>query len=471
MSIINFLLVFVDTYNNSYISNQLRKMKDIRNILLVLAFICAGCGQEFGGDSAAFPDDRPDDPIASEPNDHLSTATPPTSPDLRGEEIDIYLIGADSEIFSDITESISNGLQDGFAYVNSKGGVFGAEIIYHFIRVSDFNEEMQNVYKDLLREEKPFLILLAAPVSQDFYDLINKNEVPVIHFGIGTSRLGDPEESENYLFWLTPLPDQQMAFVLHEIWKNWSEIRPHGTFNEVKVGYITWQEQYNYLTLTPQTRVFIQRNNYTLEFEAEIPISANTSVTNFLLDAVSSGVTVLYTDTITYGPAVLWNDIHSLGLSDFFVVSGTQWVMGDHVLEYIREPLDSDQIFFPMSTAWWMETDNPAIDRAIAISSSARRDQEELNIGYLLSLGAVDIVVHVLDEIIKENGTGDVSEKDVMHQLSQLDYVVMDGLFTVDYTGGNRSVKEVRLWSYSLGEGMVPFGSVRQVPLLPLVED
>lgn len=445
-------------------------MEKYRNLIILLIFICSGCVPVENGVGNLAPDELTETFSGEDSSTPFSTATPPAFPDLRGTTFDVYLLGADSDVFRDITESISLGLEDGFAFLNAQGGINGAQIAYHFVGVSDYGEGLEAAYADLL-DQDPFLILLAAPLTEDFYALVNKSEVPVLFYGFGTNRLQANEEGDDYLFWLTSLPDQQMAFSLREIWANWDEVRPPGNFNEMKVGYLTWQEDFNYLALTAESRVYIQRNSFSLDLEEEIPISVNTSATNFLLDAVYSGVTVLFTDTVSFGPAVLLNDITTLGLSDFFVVAGTQWILESNMNRYFRGHLVSDRIYFPLSTAWWTEEDNPAIERAILISTSSGRDSGDLGEGYLISLGAVDIVSTVLTRIIDENESGNIHADDVMDYLSVLNYDVMGGLFSVDYRNGNRTVEGIRLWQYSHDGSMTPVGELSEVPTMPLIEE
>jgi len=400
----------------------------------------------------------------------FSTATPPVFPDLRGEAFDIFFIGAMSAEYVDITESISQGLQDGFDYLNANGGIFGALINYHFLGVSDYGDELETIYLDLL-EEDPILIVLALPVSQDFFQMINNNGVPILFYGIGTSRLDSAELGEDYLFWLTPLPDQQMAFVLQEIWTNWENVRPPGNFNEMKVGYLTWSEKNAPFALTPEIQVFIQQHNFTLDVQGRIPITVNASATNFLLEAVSKGVTVIFTDMVTVGPSVLLNDVAGLGLTDFFVISGSEWMIGSYLDQYYRGNLTVDQVYVPISTAWWTDTENPAIVEAEKIRDSGSRDNETGgDYGYLLSLGAVDIVSFVLNGAVDAKQSGNIDAEDVMVQLSQLNYEVMGGLFRVDYRNGNRTVDQIRLWRYSSIAGMSPVGDVAAVPDLPMIE-
>jgi hypothetical protein len=447
-----------------------RLLKKFLLIVIVGILLFSGCTPAGDNDLDDSESSSTVEKSTLETGGQFSTATPPAFPDLRGESFEVFLIGAVSDEFFKITESISSGLQDGFSYLNSNGGVFGAEIKYHFIGVSDYEEELQQVFLDIL-EADPFIVLLAVPINEEFYSLVNESRVPALFYGFGTPRLESSEFAEDFLFWLTPLPDQQMAFVLHEIWGNWEIARPPGNFNEMKVGYLTWDDQYAHTALTPESQVFIQRNNFSLDLMGEIPMVVNASAANFLLDAVSLGVTVLYTDTVTFGPTVLLNDIQSLGLSDFFVVSGSAWMMGSYVLENVRGELNIDHVYIPLSTTWWSQDEHPAIIEAHQIRLSSGRQNGEADFGYLLSLGVVDMVAEILDLVIEENQTVEVSADDVMGYLSTFQYNVMNGLFFVDYHNGNRSINQIRLWQYSSGGDMQPVGSWSDVPRLPLVEE
>ena len=402
----------------------------------------------------------------------FATATPPPFPDLRGQTFDIYFIGGVSDTYIDLTKSIELGLEDGFAFLNAHGGVYGAQIELHFIGVLDYEEELEQAYKDLV-DLDPFLILLAVPVSQEFYELLNEEEIPVLFYGIGTPRLDVLEVDEDYLFWLTPFPDEQMVFIFNEIWMNWKDVRPPGNFNEMDIGYLSWEgDDFKNISLSPESQAYLQRHNYALVVEEWLPVSVNSSATNFLLESVHEGVTVIYTDTYTFGPAVLMNDLNSLGLSDFFVVAGNQWMLGGHVDQYLRFEERIGSLYMPLSIAWWSETENPAIVKAEQILAASGRTEAKQDFGYLLSLGVVDIIDNLLNMSVEEIESSAVKAEDIMENLSDFDYEVMDGLFSVDYRFGNRSVDQIRLWQYAMQEELMDsIGELSTVPDLQLIEE
>ena len=102
-------------------------------------------------------------------------------------------------------------------------------------------------------------------------------------------------------------------------------------------------------------------------------MSANTSTVNFLLQCITYGITVVYTDTFAFGPAVLQNDIHSLGLKDFFVVGGSIWAYDQVHAQYLLSPGEAENLVLPLPVTWWSETDAPSIGRAKQIAGQAGR--------------------------------------------------------------------------------------------------
>jgi len=195
--------------------------------------------------------------------------------------------------------------------------------------------------------------------------------------------------------------------------------------------------------------------------------SPHASTTNFILQCIPAGISVLYTDTISYGPMVLLNDIHSLGLNDFFVVSGSVWAYESGNMKYLIAPENVEKFYLPLPSKWWDEVDDPAIQTARQILVHAGRSESDPNLAYLLGLGAMDMIDHVVQEALRDQGGGVISVSDVYSQLAGLkDYPVLGGLFVADYAGGKRSPVMLRLWAVSAGSGWNPIGSFERIPEL-----
>lgn len=382
----------------------------------------------------------------------------------------VLLIGVDEQPFTAITSSIQSSVEDAINSINGNKEALGFEINYFYIATDKDPESIGQKFSEGIRKHRPLLVLMAAPIDDELQKEISRLRVPVLYFGLGASSILAEQPGDDYIFWLTPPPDVQFAFFLDQTWKNWEEMRPPGNMNEFKIGYLTWEEPPNKLALTPRLSDFYEQNRFGFIFEGSQANSANASVTNYLLQCITFGITVIYTDTFGYGPMVLLNDLYSLGLNDFFVVGGSVWSYEAGNTQYLLNPESAETIYLSLPVRWWTEESHPAIIRANQIFIDAERSAKEKNFAYLLGLGAVDIAFHVIHEV--HNKEMDLSPSRVFTELNELDeYLVLDGLFEINYSQGNQSPKNLRLWSINPGQGWVPVSEFELVPNLVADEE
>ena len=393
------------------------------------------------------------------------TPEPTTNSDQSRSPISILLMGIEEEPYTSITESIVFAVEDAVSSHNALDRISSAELELHYINVSASAVPYKTQYKNAIRNTEPVVVLLAAPIDEDFYQEIQSARIPVLYFGFGAAHLDPPNEGKDYLFWLTPYPDEQFAFFLEQSWNHWEQIRPPGTMNEFKIGYLTWEDPPFPIAITPGISQFYQNNQFEFMLETNLAMSPNSSAVNFLLQCITFGITVVYTDTFAFGPTVLQNDIHSLGLRDFFVVAGSIWAYDKADLQYMLSPDTAERMVLPLPVTWWSETDSPAIYRAKQIAEQGGRIAVNENLAYLLGLGAVDVTAHVIHEVLASAQDRQVSASDFYLELAGLEsYSVMDGLFELTYADGARSPTVLRLWSVSPDQSWVPISAPAAVP-------
>ena len=74
--------------------------------------------------------------------------------------------------------------------------------------------------------------------------------------------------------------------------------------------------------------------------------------------------------------------------------------------------------------------------------------------GYIQMAGAVALAQRVLENAILDVGFEALSPEAVARALNALvDYPVMSGLFTVDYSGGTRSLDQLHIWAAGVTPG------------------
>ena len=415
---------------------------------------------------------KPSEEISSSSEEKQQTPNLTTDLDLSGNSFSILFIGMKEEPYASINKSLSLAVEDAVSFINASGGILGAEIELYYVSFEGNEESLEEFFRESTRRFDPLVVLMAAPINDELSSVIQGARIPVLYFGLGGKALERPEISRDYIFWLTPLPDDQFAFFLDQAWRQWEGIRPPGNMNEFRIGYITWEEPPNDFAITPRIEAFYQRQNFDFVIEGRMKNSSNSSLTNFLLQSITSGMTVLYTDTFSYGPMVLLNDVYSLGLNDFFVLGGSVWSYDPSSAHYLISPEATHEFYLPLPTLWWSEKDQPAIIKANTIMDQSNRSGEEKNFAYLLGLASVDISAHVLRKAVTATNDGDITPSTIYAQLSILEtYPVLEGLYEIDYSNHNRSPKMMRLWMVSPGNRFIPVGDIESVPELIETED
>lgn len=392
---------------------------------------------------------------------------------LDGTSFKVLLLGTDDLPFQEVFRSLEAGVTDAAAYVNANGGVYGAELMIDVQRIQVGEDDLDEQILEIIFEEDPHLVLLAVPVSQSLYTKLNGQSVPVLYFGVGGSRLVSPTGGRDNLFWLTPLPDEQMAFVLEVLRSNWKSISPVTTYPEMISAYFSWEGELGQKAISPEMELFLDERAFQLAVKDVVGLSPNSNVANAIVASMPARVGVIYTDTFSFGPAVILNDLHSLGMGDFFVLAGSVWGFDGVNQENMFEFPFEGEMYVPRSVVWWSEEAHPAIQQANEVVVYSERDPEELNFGYLLAVGAVDLSVHVLKLGVSEEGDGAFLARDLYPLLDNLEaYPVLGGLFVVDYGEGNRAPSLLKLWRYEGGVGWSAVSDWETVPDLSLsIED
>jgi hypothetical protein len=99
-------------------------------------------------------------------------------------------------------------------------------------------------------------------------------------------------------------------------------------------------------------------------------------------------------------------------------------------------------LYITSGWSWWTE-ENVGVQFLATLGNGA----ESGDWGYIQMAGAVALAQRVLEEAILKEGFEDLSPEAVTSALNSLeDYPVMPGLYSVDYSGGNRSLEDLRAW-------------------------
>jgi hypothetical protein len=155
---------------------------------------------------------------------------------------------------------------------------------------------------------------------------------------------------------------------------------------------------------------------------------------------------VIYTNTHDFGPAIMLNDIHNLALRDFFIVGGNTWAFDASMLEYLYDQGFVEGLYIPSWYAWWTDEENLGIQMAEDILETNGRTDADKLAGRLLIQGGLDLACYAVKQAIIGKGNIELNGEDLKMALDEISgHEVMEGLFTVDFSGGNRSLTSLQI--------------------------
>lgn len=381
-------------------------------------------------ESTPIPDAEPTTEII------LTSTLDPNLPDLNGKTITIYLIGDHEEEFSSITQPFREGVEDYAAYINSHGGIFGAQLKLRFADTGGTPEGALTAYQRFERDAGEILLLiLYGSAESGLYEQVNEDKIPTLSLGL-ESHLLDEDYDNQYVFRLTPTYEEQAAFLLKFITGEWDSLMPSGEMDEIRVAYLSWDDLYGKSALTEGLKTYISSLGAFFVGEEVIRMPPNSTATTAIFNAQMNGATLLYINGHASAPATLLNDLNSLAIRNFFVVGANMWALDNSLFDNLADPEFAGGLFIPLPYAWWSDEDNPAIQLAREIAGA----EHVGSAGYLLGLGAVDLIQYALEQALLDVGYNALDAGKIYEVLTGLDhYQVMEGLFFVDYTEGKRS--------------------------------
>jgi branched-chain amino acid transport system substrate-binding protein len=87
--------------------------------------------------------------------------------------------------------------------------------------------------------------------------------------------------------------------------------------------------------------------------EEIIDLSPTADGTVAVLSAESAGANVLYTNTLTFGPATILNALAALGKQGQFLVGGNNWAMDVATFAFLSDPGLANGFIAPFPYQWW----------------------------------------------------------------------------------------------------------------------
>jgi len=360
-------------------------------------------------------------------------------PDLAGETIILHLIGDTEPPFTSITSPMRTAAVDYVKYLNENGGLFGASVELRFADTGGSDEGAVTAYERFANSDDPIWVIINyGGYEETLYDRVNEDRIPLLTFGLNPDLPNI--DAGGYVYRLTPTYDEQFAFFMEYVLKNWEKIKPGGAVDEIKVAYISWDNQYGRSALTESSRAFAESLGIEIVLEEYIQMSDVSSTTSAIFNAEVAGATVIYTNTHDFGPAILLNDMNNLAVRDFFIVGGNNWAFDTGMMRNLFDPGYADGFYIPSWYAWWTDTENLGIQLAEDILEANNRTEADKVIGRLLIQGSLDLACHAIEQAIIKKGYQNINGVEIKKALDEISgYKVMNGLFTVDFSSGNRS--------------------------------
>ena len=425
-----------------------RRLWSFLAVVLIIGLVVSACAGATPTPTPVPPTPTPEPPTPT-PEPPTPTPVPPTPtpkpqagpPDLTGKTITLYHFGDLSGPYAAITAPLIHGAEDAVKAINEAGGIYGAKLEIKFADTGGSIDEAVAAYDRFTSEDDNILLMItygsgeAEALAQRFA------EDKIVNLSAGLSGKAFYGEGSGYTFGLGPIYPDQIGLVMKFLKENWDTYKPEGAGDEIKLAYLSWPTAFGQGALTPESRAYLEELGIEIVAEEKYDVSPTADTTTAILNAQAAGANVIWTNTLAFGPAVILNDLYSLGLRDQFVVAADNWAMDLSLYAFLADPAYGVGLITAFPYLWWTDTDNPGIQYAHKIFQANERPKAEQNVGYLLLVAGVnlaaDAIKMAIDTVGYENLTGE-AVKDALEAMGRHD--VLNGVLRVDYSGGSRSV-------------------------------
>ncbi|MDW8325146.1 MAG: ABC transporter substrate-binding protein [Anaerolineales bacterium] len=419
-------------------------------LLVTASLLLAGCAPAATPTPTATslpptPTKAPPTPVPPTP----TTAPPtPTSgpPDLTGKTIFWYHFGDLSGPLAAITTPLIHGTEDAAKAINEAGGIYGAKLEVKFADTGGKVEEAVAAY-DRFTSEDPNMLVFFTYGSGDAEALAQRvTEDKIPNLAAGLSAKAFYGEGSSYTFGIGPIYPDQFGLVMKFLKENWSTYKPKGAGDEIKLAYISWPTAFGQGALTAESREYLKELGIELVLEEKYDPTPTADTTTAILNAQAAGANVIWTNTLAFGPAIILNDLHSLGLRDQFVVAADNWAMDLSLYAFLANPAYGVGLITAFPYLWWTDADNPGVQTIEKIFKANNRPPAEHNVGYMLAVAntylAADAIRLAIDTVGYDNLTGEAVH-DALIALGP--HEVLNGVLRVDYSGGNRAPRQAQI--------------------------
>lgn len=359
---------------------------------------------------------------------------------LEGETVTFYHFGDLSGPLAGITAPLIQGFEDAVRAINEAGGIRGAQIELAFTDTGGSVDEAVAAY-DRYTSEDPNVLLMFTYGSGDGEALASRfveDQIPNLAAGLSAVAFYGPDSG--YTFGYAPIYPDQFGLFLDYITANWDAVKPASAGDDIKVAYISWPTAYGQAAITPESEAYAAGLGVEIVARELLDVSPTADATTAILNAQAAGANVIYTNSLAFGPASILNGLGALGLRSEFLVGANNWAMDLATYAFLSDPALAVGLITPFPYLWWTDAANPGIQYAGQVFQANERPPQLQSVGYLLTLGGVDLAVQAIELAIDTVGFDALTGQAVYEALLNLGAVdVLDGVMKVDFSGNNRS--------------------------------
>ena len=341
-------------------------------------------------------------------------------------------------------------MEDAANAINAQGGIFGAQLDLRVVDSEGKAEEAQRALARTVRQygEGPLMLICDPQTEAALREMLNEDEIPALG-------PGDFAERDGYIFGLDASPQEHLGFFLDELLSHWGDRKPEGSGDEIRLALISWPAEFSGAVTSEPFLADLEELGVQVVFQTELPAELDANIFDQIYQIRDTNANVIYTNMRGFGLAELLNGLNALGLRERFVVGTPAAGYGDQLFEYLGDPGYTQGLYITTAWAWWSE-ENVGVQFLATLGDGA----ETGDWGYIQMAGAVALAQRALEEAILNEGFENLSPEAVTSALSSIeDYPVMSGLYSVGYSGGSRSLENLRTWVAGAAPGVLSLPS------------
>jgi ABC-type branched-subunit amino acid transport system substrate-binding protein len=401
--------------------------------------------------------------------------------DLTGETLTFYHFGDLSARYAPITTPLVAGFTDAIEYMNTNGGICGAQLAQEFEDTANEVERAQAAWdKYSVRDDAYSVFIYNSNDGELLRDLANEAEIVLFNAaGSEKALYGESSDEPGYQFSIIPLYTDQMGAFCTWI-ADPANRETVGLEGDPVIGYLSWPDAFGRSADTPATRAFCESVGVGFAENSQLFLPDTADLSPLIVNLTEQGANIIYTNTLATGPANIAKTLSAMGIRDQILLAGPNWVLDSSVIGLGGE--DSFGIVGNLPYLWWDELTNPGVQIITGIwvqkylsqatdQDSQRRALGLRNIAYLSGFSSLDLWAEAMIRTINRVGYENMSGAALYETLVELEYEAFQGLLVVDFTDGKRASDVGRIGSIQLverpdgsGPGILPLSDWVPLP-------